>query len=238
MAKTRKSSPEPIQNQPPILSTLDIKAHPKLGYKLRALLNDFHTMAKNPDAEIRLSESTDELYLGAPYFTPEESAIVKAAKVTSACLSVVSDSEPETQSVETAPEPSASQKRAVSTATSSAGRAQISNAQETISQISVEEVIQLRWQNFFEKRRASGDARPCGPHDLAPAYLRVFGVSVEELSDEKFLSRFRRMGLRDETLKPATDAGGSNRNAQQKPNAQKNGKGKGKGKQKQKSEKS
>ncbi|KEQ73588.1 hypothetical protein M436DRAFT_72873 [Aureobasidium namibiae CBS 147.97] len=50
-------------------------------------------------------------------------------------------------------------------------------------------------ENFFEKRRASGDARPCDPHDMGPIYLAVFGVSKEELRDEKFLSRLRRAGL-------------------------------------------
>ena len=50
-------------------------------------------------------------------------------------------------------------------------------------------------ENFFEKRRASGDARPCGPHDMGSIYLAVFGVSKEELKDDKFLSRLRRAGL-------------------------------------------
>ena len=37
----------------------------------------------------------------------------------------------------------------------------------------VEEVIQTRLSNFFNKRKASGDARPCGPHDMLPIYLSV-----------------------------------------------------------------
>lgn len=59
----------------------------------------------------------------------------------------------------------------------------------------VSDAIQSRLTNFFEKRRASGDARPCGPHDMAPIYLEAFGIGREELEDEKFLSRLRRQGL-------------------------------------------
>lgn len=61
--------------------------------------------------------------------------------------------------------------------------------------ITIEEAIKGCLQNFFEKRRTSGDARPCGPHDMGPIYLAVFGIAKEELKDEKFLSRLRRSGL-------------------------------------------
>jgi hypothetical protein len=59
----------------------------------------------------------------------------------------------------------------------------------------IEDAIKLSLVNFFEKRRASGDSRPCGPHDLAPIYLRVFGLEQAEIQDERFLSRLRRSGL-------------------------------------------
>ena len=61
--------------------------------------------------------------------------------------------------------------------------------------VTIEAAIQSSLQNFFEKRRASGDARPCGPHDMGPIYKAVFGISTEELRDEKFLGRLRRCGL-------------------------------------------
>ncbi|RYP64672.1 hypothetical protein DL769_006580 [Monosporascus sp. CRB-8-3] len=64
-----------------------------------------------------------------------------------------------------------------------------------IDQLRVEEAIHASLANFFDKRRASGDARPCGPHDMAPIFEAVFGISKEELLDEKFLSRLRRQGL-------------------------------------------
>ncbi|KAK9445640.1 hypothetical protein VB005_00752 [Metarhizium brunneum] len=50
-------------------------------------------------------------------------------------------------------------------------------------------------QNFLDKRRASGDARPCGPHDLAPIFAALLGIELEELKDEKFLGRLRRNGV-------------------------------------------
>jgi hypothetical protein len=61
--------------------------------------------------------------------------------------------------------------------------------------MSIEAAIKSCLQNFFEKRRASGNARPCGPHDLGPIYQAVFGITKEDLKNEKFLSRLRRTGL-------------------------------------------
>ncbi|KAK7985367.1 hypothetical protein PG996_005391 [Apiospora saccharicola] len=74
---------------------------------------------------------------------------------------------------------------------------------------SVETAIQKAMANFFEKRKASGDARPCGPHDLAPIYEAVFGIEKEEVQDERFLSRMRRQGLPpiDDDTKLAVAAG-------------------------------
>lgn len=61
--------------------------------------------------------------------------------------------------------------------------------------VTVEDAITACLQNFFAKRRASGDARPCGPHDMGPVYKAVFGITAEELESEKFLGRLRRAGL-------------------------------------------
>jgi hypothetical protein len=72
--------------------------------------------------------------------------------------------------------------------------------------VTVEDAIRGCLENFFEKRRASGDARPCGPHDMSPIYLAVFGISKAELKDEKFLSRLRRARL------PRLDAEGTGKN--------------------------
>jgi hypothetical protein len=61
--------------------------------------------------------------------------------------------------------------------------------------MTIEAAIKSCLQDFFEKRRASGDARPCGPHDMGPIYQAVFGITKEDLKNEKFLSRLRRTGL-------------------------------------------
>nr|OQO31038.1 hypothetical protein B0A51_03744 [Rachicladosporium sp. CCFEE 5018] len=59
----------------------------------------------------------------------------------------------------------------------------------------LEQAITKALENFFEKRRASGDARPCGPHDMVPVYLECFGVEKGEIEEERFVSRVRRSGL-------------------------------------------
>ncbi|KAL8704969.1 MAG: hypothetical protein Q9201_001915 [Fulgogasparrea decipioides] len=47
----------------------------------------------------------------------------------------------------------------------------------------IEQALHHKLANFLEKRRASGDARPCGPHDMFPIYSDIFGVSKDELED-------------------------------------------------------
>jgi len=56
----------------------------------------------------------------------------------------------------------------------------------------LETAISQKLENFFEKRRASGDSRPCGPHDLGPVYLQCLGIEKEEIGEERFVSRVRR----------------------------------------------
>lgn len=70
--------------------------------------------------------------------------------------------------------------------------------------VTVEEAIHNWLSDFFEKRKASGDARPCGPHDMVPAYASVFEIVKEDLKDERFLSRLRRSGLGESRCKQAT----------------------------------
>jgi hypothetical protein len=65
----------------------------------------------------------------------------------------------------------------------------------------VEDAIKERLAGSFDKRRVSGDSRPCGPHDMAPIYESVFNVKHSELEDAQFLSRLRRSGLGDSTEK-------------------------------------
>lgn len=60
--------------------------------------------------------------------------------------------------------------------------------------MTIGEAISSRLEQFFEKRRASGDARPCGPHDMVPVFLDVFGMDKKELEEDNFVSRVRRAG--------------------------------------------
>lgn len=141
--------------------TSELKADPTFQYKIKILLYDLTHISKDPASERRTSCTTDELYISAPYFSPDEASCAKSALV---------DQGPR----HTGPDSTLEQ----------------SEQPQTVSH-----AIQSRLTNFFEKRRASGDTRPCGPHDMAPIYLQVFGISKEELQDEKFLSRLRRQGL-------------------------------------------
>lgn len=59
----------------------------------------------------------------------------------------------------------------------------------------VEEAIHERLAGSFDKRRAGGDSRPCGPNDMAHIYDKVFKIEPSELRDERFLIRLRRSGL-------------------------------------------
>ena len=70
--------------------------------------------------------------------------------------------------------------------------------------VTVEKMIHHFLFDFFDKHKASGDARPCGPHDMVPIYGRVFGIQKEELKNERFLNRLRRSGIGDLKSKEST----------------------------------
>ncbi|KAK8009006.1 hypothetical protein PG991_011557 [Apiospora marii] len=158
----------PTDNPNQLKTTSEIVADAILGYKIRVLIYDLRNISKDTHSQRRTLQTTDELYISSPYFTPKEASIVKRAT----CVL-----EEEHQS----PKPPES----------------------------VETAIQKAMTNFFEKRKASGDARPCGPHDLAPIYEAVFGIEKEEVQDERFLSRMRRQGLPpiEDEPKPAVASG-------------------------------
>jgi len=169
-----------------------LQANRDLWYKIQVLLYDLCNIATDHTAESRTLATIDELYISAPYFTPDEAALIKQTQISPPTLQEIPEFE------------------------------QFGYEQDTISQdphveeatpparlITIEEAIKGCLENFFEKRRASGDARPCGPHDMGPIYLAVFGVSKEELKDERFLSRLRRAGL------PRLDADGTSNDNEQ-----------------------
>ena len=56
-----------------------------------------------------------------------------------------------------------------------------SDASEFLEQPTIEEMIHYRLAEFLDKWRASGDARPCGPHDMIPIYSEIL-ASVKKKS--------------------------------------------------------
>ncbi|KAH0009334.1 hypothetical protein KCU78_g10781, partial [Aureobasidium melanogenum] len=151
-----------------------LQADQNLWYKVRVLLHDLCNIATDRAAELRTLATTDELYISAPYFTAEEAALVKNTRILAPTLTEIPEFEGSDQEVTSEPR-------------------QIRDV--TPHTVTIEQAIKDCFQNFFEKRRASGDSRPCGLHDMGPIYRVVFGISKEELKDEKFLSRLRRAGL-------------------------------------------
>lgn len=178
-AKKSKASAKaaPGTKQSPQTTLADLKQDLNLSYKIKVVLYDLRNIKTNPEAEKRTLQTTDELYISAPYFTAEEAGRVKGAIVMLPSPPASIEGHEEEEEVEQEEEEHEEER---------------AEARE----MSVEDAIKERLANFFEKRRASGDSRPCGPHDIAPIYEVVFGVEKSELEDERFLSRLRRSGLR------------------------------------------
>ena len=155
-----------------------------LWYRIHVLLYDLNNVANDPSSERRICSTTNELYISEPYFTDSEAIRVRTAIVDGTLDNTDEIIDAPTNITVEAEEgtPGASTSDSTSTLTEDA---------------TIEEVIHSRLSNFFVKRKASGDARPCGPHDMLPIYLSVFGVGKEGLKDEHFLSRLRRSGLGD-----------------------------------------
>lgn len=160
--------------------------------QINVLLYDLCNIYKDRAAEARTLCTTDELYISAPYFTLEEAALIKNTAISPPILAEIPEFEAleleEYMNVENNEPP-----KEVA-------------LQKTLT---IEEAITSCLQNFFAKRRASGDARPCGPHDMAPIYKAVFGITTDELKNEQFLRRLRRTGLGQSNQKTANDEGKS-----------------------------
>lgn len=149
----------------------DLRRDADLWYRILVLIHDLSKVGSDPSVEKRLSSTTHELYISPPYFTEPEGVKVRTTLVDNTTEEISEEGQSPTGLKDT---PSSS-----------------------CPQVTLEEAIHNRLTNFFEKRRASGDSRPCGPHDMVPIYLSAFGIEKEELKDERFLSRVRRSGLRD-----------------------------------------
>ena len=164
---TNKQSHNHAKEVKTTLSTLRQDAD--LWYRINVLLHDLNNIGSDPFAEKRLSLTTHELYISAPYFS--ESGATKLLSTVIDCATQVTVTEDESASSIEAPSSS------------------------SLEMIVLEEAIHNRLASFFDKRRASGDSRPCGPHDMLPIYASIFGIGKGELQDERFLSRLRRSGV-------------------------------------------
>jgi hypothetical protein len=185
-----------------------LQANHDLRYKIHVILYDLCNIATDRAAESRTLMTTDELYISAPYFTVDEATLVRKTQILPPTLHKIPEFEQLDYDQPDYEQDSISKVPISEGTTSTAGL------------VTVEEAIKRCLENFFEKRRASGDARPCGPHDIGPIYLAVLGISKEELKDERFLSRLRRAGL------PRLNTDGTGKNDEQ--NTRKGGKKGGK----------
>lgn len=150
-------------------STLSaIRGDPDMSYKIQVLMYDLSHISSDPQSLMRVSATTHELYISEPYFTESEAIDVRGAMMDECTESHLADAE----NIDKKP--------------GSIG---------TIKACTVEAAIHCQLANFFDKRKASGDARPCGPHGLLPIYVSVFGFKKVPMKDKNFLSRLKRSGL-------------------------------------------
>jgi hypothetical protein len=195
MAKPKPKSKQAAQKSKEALqvtkTTLsDIKQDASLWYKIHVLIYDLCNIKIDPSSESRTLLTTDELYISGPYFTASESALIKATIIQDIRNTrVTTENEEAAEGITTV-------EAAPAETLATTGDLAIEREPRTI-----EEAIKERLAGFFDKRRASGDSRPCGLHDMAPIYESVFGIQHSELQDERFLGRLRRSGLAESTEK-------------------------------------
>ena len=175
-------TPALAPSTPVLKTTTAIASDSTLGYKLRVLLHDFLNVTKDPNAERRINTTTDEHYLSLPYFSPGEAAMIKAAIVD------VDLNEHHLSSVIPADIYYDNDEEET-------GDDRLGSLVDHLKEKTFNEVTRAFLKSFIDKRRASGDTRPCGPHHLAPMYASLFGVDLKEMQDEKFKGRLRRSGV-------------------------------------------
>ena len=185
MAKHHKTPPEfqtdaQLSNLKPTLSRL--REDSNLWYRIHILLYDFNNVAQDPQSEKRLSLTLHPLYISSPYFSDAESTRI--------LQTIIHD-----PTATSAPTTSDDDDDRIMTLTR--------------KEATIEQAIYDKMTNFLTKRKASGDARPCGPHDLVPIYGAIFSIAKDELEDERFLARLRRSGLGDGSKKEETAINGS-----------------------------
>lgn len=158
---------EPVQASRALPTTASaVRDDPSLGYKLRVLIHDLLNISRDPSSEKRLNATTDEYYLSLPYFSAQEAEAIENAVI---------DVEPSLHNIP--------------------GDLNTGGDDSPLTSKSVKDALRWILSGFFDKRRASGDSRPCGPHHLAPLYAALYGINLAELQDTKFLGRLRRNGI-------------------------------------------
>ncbi|KAM3427448.1 hypothetical protein MY4824_009440 [Beauveria thailandica] len=146
-------------------TTSAVAADPILGFKMRLLIHDFINVEKDANAARRIDRTTHPHYISLPYFTQQQANVVEAAIVDT--IPVVEQGQGQEHLAVLANVPSEQGQR-------------------------FDAALEAYFQKFFEKRRASGDARPCGPHSLAPVYALLFGIDTKELDNAQFQGRLRK----------------------------------------------
>lgn len=167
--KSKNNSTETASSAPAnaLITTSTVATDPILGYRIRVLLHDFLNVTQDSRSQKRLNSTIDEHYISGPYFDEGQAAMVKAAIID---VDIV--------------------KHVAADYIEDIDRDLISQQGN-----SFEAAIRTLLGGFLDKRRASGDARPCGPHHLAPLYAKFLGIDLEELKEDKFLGRLRRAGI-------------------------------------------
>ncbi|PVH72683.1 putative C6 transcription factor, partial [Cadophora sp. DSE1049] len=170
MAKLKNTKPSnkgSTSQQPTAQTTLlEIKEkNLELWYNLKVLLYDLTNLKNDPASMTRLERTVHELYISSPYFTTDEAEMIKNALVP-----VCHDSEDNEEGT----------------------MEDTDDASKEVEFETVQQAIQRRMAHFYDKRKANGDFRPCGPHDMVPVYLEVFGIEKGEIGDERVLGRVRR----------------------------------------------
>ncbi|KAH6694825.1 putative C6 transcription factor [Leptodontidium sp. MPI-SDFR-AT-0119] len=188
---TASSSQQPGTRK---INLSELKKNNDIWYKIKVLIYDLANIKNDPASVTRLERTVDELYISEPYFTAEQAELVKSTLV---------HFPPEPDEMEEDYTEGATEEFQIPKQPSKP--AEIKGEMKTET---VEEAIKRRMVNFYDKRKASGDFRPCGTHDMVPVYLGVFGILKGELEDEKFLGRLRKARIERETEASGVAGGG------------------------------
>jgi hypothetical protein len=177
--KTTQPPPSPASTAT-ITTVADLRKDAALWYKILLLIYDLKNYgSKNPASKKRLDETTHVRHLSGPYFSEKEAELVQSAVCPSEGHSLMNEENDNDDAEEN------------STEATAAG-----DGDATDETFTLDQAITHRLRNFLEKRRPSGDARPCGKHDMVPIYLECFGAKKEEIEGEGFVRRAVKYGLR------------------------------------------